>query len=127
MSRFVRPLLVVATLTLALSACAPPRERISSTLQTYGVDKHRADCAGDYLERHLTINQLMHLSDAAKAYTRSGHDPAHLTFGDLLRVSHALNDIEIPVQVGAAAVSCSIAPDVPLSRLWGVLNDASRK
>lgn len=109
--------LATGALALLIGGCAASRERISSTLQAYGLDQQRADCASDYLHGHLTDRQIDRLSRAAMSYRQDDPRPAQLTFGDLLRISSALRDADIPLSVGAAAIACGLAGNIPLPRL----------
>lgn len=112
------PLVLTAgALALLLAGCVASRERIASTLQDYGLDQRRADCASDYLHGHLTDRQLDRLSRAAVSYRQTYPRQSGMTFGDLLRIASALNDTHIPLSVGAAALACGVAGDIPLPRL----------
>lgn len=112
-----RAVLAAGALALMISGCAASRERISSTLQDYGLDPQRADCASDYLHGHLTDRQLDRLSRAAVSHRQTYPSQSAMTFGDLLRIAGALNDTHIPLSVGAAALACGVAGNIPLPRL----------
>ncbi|MCW6537771.1 hypothetical protein [Sphingomonas lycopersici] len=114
-SVIARASIAAAGLSLALAGCAASRERISLTLQDYGLDQRRANCASDFLHGHLSDRQLDRLSRAAVQH-RGGYRRGPMTFGDLLRISAALGDANIPLSVGAAAVACGVAGDMPLPR-----------
>lgn len=115
LTRFALPL-TAAVGAMTLSACAAGAGQISNALQRYGLSESRADCAGDYLKGHLSVNQLSRLSRAAGAYGRNDPNPGQLTFGDLLRVGQALGDTRVPIELGAAAVACGIVGDIPIPR-----------
>jgi hypothetical protein len=102
---------------LLIAGCTASRERISSTLQDYGLDQQRANCASDYLHGHLTDRQLDRLSQAALSFRQDYRRKSLMTFGDLLRISSDLDDTHIPLSVGAAAVACGVAGNIPLPRL----------
>lgn len=95
---------------LALSACAAPATRISSSLQRYGLDEQRSDCVGTRLQSDLSIGQLQQLGRAAKAYRTGDTTPGVLTVGDLLRVAGELKDPKIAVSVASAAAACNVMP-----------------
>lgn len=113
---FARSVSAAVGLSLILAACTASRERISSTLQGYGLDQRRADCASDYLHGHLTNRQLDRLARAAANYPQDSARRSRLTYGDLLRIASALDDTHIPLSVGAAAVACGVVGDIPLPR-----------
>lgn len=109
--------LAAGAFALLVAGCAASRERISLTLQDYGLDQQRADCASDFLHGHLTDRQLDRLSRAAVSQRQSNRSQSAMTFGDLLRISSALDDTHIPLSVGAAAIACGVAGNIPLPRL----------
>ena len=110
-SVIARASIAAVGLSLALAGCAASRERISVTLQDYGMDQRRADCASDFLHGHLSDRQ-----SRAAVQHRDGYRRGPMTFGDLLRISAALGDANIPLSVGAAAVACGVAGNMPLPR-----------
>ena len=85
----VRTLITLGLLASA-AACSSPAERISVTLQSYGLDAQRADCVGEQLERSLSTSQLMSLGKAARDY-RSRAGDRTLSFPDLLSVGSGLD------------------------------------
>lgn len=99
---------IAAALTLA--ACATPRERISDSLVGYGLDKARADCVGEHLQRDLSIGQLRELGRVARAYRSRDADPSRLTLDDLLRAASEIRDPAVPLAVARAAGRCNLAP-----------------
>ncbi|VWX52848.1 hypothetical protein [Novosphingobium sp. 9U] len=94
----------------ALGACAAPATRISTSLQRYGLDQARSDCVGTRLQSDLSLGQLQQLGRAAKAYRSGDTNPGVLTVGDLLRVAGELNDPEIALVLGKAAIGCGVTP-----------------
>lgn len=105
--------LVLAALTgLALSGCTASRYQISDALQRYGLDANQASCAAEFLRGHLSTGQVRRLTEAARYYDRSGQ----LTFGDLVRVAGRMEDRDVLLQVGAAALACRVGANIPLPR-----------
>lgn len=105
--------LALAALTgLALTGCTASRYQISDALQRYGLSENQASCAAEFLRGHLSTSQVSRLTKAARYYNRAGT----LTFGDLIRVAGRLDDREVVFQVGAAALACRVAADIPLPR-----------
>ena len=97
---------------LTLSGCVASRYQISDALQRYGLNQNEASCASEFLRGHLSTGQVRRLADAARYYdTGQG-----LTFGDLIRVAGRVDDPEVLVEVGAAALACKIGADIPLPR-----------
>jgi hypothetical protein len=82
-------------------------------LQRYGLSENQAGCAAEFLRGKLSTNQVSRLTKAARYYDRDGP----LTFGDLIRVAGRVDDREVLFQVGAAALACRIAADMPIPRL----------
>jgi hypothetical protein len=111
----------VGLVTLALSACATPRERIADALVAYGIPPAEAQCVGTRLEDRLTLSQLQQLSGLARAYRENDPDPQALTANDLLRVASQVEDARVPIEVGKAAANCGVFPSGPLGML-GVLS-----
>lgn len=95
---------------LALSACTASRYQISDALQRYGMSPSQADCASEFLRGKLSTSQVNRLSDAARYYNAD----RTLTFGDLVRVAGSVRDPNVVLQVGASAVACGIAADMPI-------------
>lgn len=103
--------LAIAMLSVAaLSACAAPATRISTSLQRYGLDEPRADCVGSRLQNDLSIGQLQQLGRAAAAYRKQDAEPGVLTVGDLVHVAGEIRDPAIVVAVGKAAAGCGVVP-----------------
>ena len=107
-----RTLAVIALAGLALSGCVASRYQISDALQRYGLSESQSSCAAEFLRGHLSTSQVSRLTRAARYYDRDGP----LTFGDLIRVAGRIDDREVLFQVGAAALACRIAADIPLPR-----------
>ena len=97
---------------LTLSGCVATRYQISDALMRYGLDRNEASCAAEFLRGHLSTGQVNHLADAARYYETG----KRLTFGDLVRVAGRVDDSEVLLQVGAAALACKIGADIPLPR-----------
>ncbi len=97
---------------LTLSACVASRYQISDALMRYGLDRNEASCAAEFLRGHLSTGQVNRLADAARYYETG----KRLTFGDLVRVAGRVDDSEVLLQVGAAALACKIGADIPLPR-----------
>ena len=100
-------------LSFAVSACTASRYQIADALQRYGMSSSQAGCASEFLRGKLSTRQVDRLSDAARYYRGNGR----LTFGDLLRVATSVRDPDVALQVGASAVACGIAADVPIPGL----------
>ena len=98
---------------LSLAGCTASRYQISDALQRYGMSPSQAGCASEFLRGRLSTGQVNRLSDAARYYNSSGS----LTFGDLIRVAASVRDPEVALQVGASAVACGIAADMPIPGL----------
>ena len=107
-----RTLAAAALAGLALSGCTASRYQISDALQRYGLSENQSACAAEFLRGHLSTSQVGRLTRAARYYDRGGP----LTFGDLVRVAGRVDDRQVLFQVGAAALACRIAADVPLPR-----------
>lgn len=97
---------------LALSGCTASRYQISDALQRYGLSENQASCAAEFLRGHLSSDQVSRLTKAARYYDREGR----LTFGDLVRVAGRIDDRQVLFQVGAAALACRVAADIPMPR-----------
>ncbi len=93
---------------LALSACAAPATRISTSLRRYGLDEQRSDCVGTQLQSGLSLGQLQQLARAAKAYRTNDTTPGVLTTSDLVRVASELKDPEIALVLGKATLACGV-------------------
>lgn len=105
--------IALATLAgLTLSGCTASRYQISDALQRYGLSENQASCAAEFLRGHLSTSQVSRLTKAARYYDRDGP----LTFGDLVRVAGRVDDREVLFQVGAAALACRVAADIPIPR-----------
>ncbi len=109
---FHRLLALAALAGLAVSGCTASRYQISDALQRYGLSENQSSCAAEFLRGHLSTSQVSRLTRAARYYDRDGP----LTFGDLIRVAGRIDDREVLFQVGAAALACRIAADIPLPR-----------
>lgn len=107
-----RTLVLIALADLTLSGCTASRYQISDALQRYGLSENQSSCAAEFLRGHLSTGQVSRLTKAARYYDRDGP----LTFGDLVRVAGRVDDREVLFQVGAAALACRIAADIPLPR-----------
>ncbi len=107
-----KTLTFVALAGLTLSGCVASRYQISDALQRYGLNPNEASCASEFLRGHLSSGQVRRLADAARYYDSGGR----LTFGDLVRVAGRVDDSEVLLQVGAAALACKIGADIPLPR-----------
>lgn len=107
-----RTLALAALAGLTLSGCTASRYQISDALQRYGLSENQASCAAEFLRGHLSTSQVSRLTKAARYYDRDGP----LTFGDLIRVAGRVNDREVLFQVGAAALACRVAADIPIPR-----------
>lgn len=107
-----RTLALAALAGLTLSGCTASRYQISDALQRYGLSENQASCAAEFLRGKLSTNQVSRLTRAARYYDRDGP----LTFGDLIRVAGRVDDREVLFQVGAAALACRIAADMPIPR-----------
>lgn len=101
--------LVAGAAVLSLAACATaPSERIADTLTGYGIERARAECVGDRLQKNLSIGQLLELSRIARAYRENDPNPGRLTLNDLIRVSSQVRDPKVPLEVARAAGSCGL-------------------
>ncbi len=107
-----RPLAFAAIAATILSGCTASRYQISDALQRYGLSESQSSCAAEFLRGHLSTSQVSRLTKAARYYDRAGP----LTFGDLVRVAGRVDDREVLFQVGAAALACRVAADIPLPR-----------
>ena len=110
--RFAKSLALAAVAGLALSACTASRYQISDALMRYGLNQNQAGCAAEFLRGHLSVGQVDRLSKAARYYDKDGP----LTFGDLIRVAGQVDDSEVLLQTGAAALACKIGADIPVGR-----------
>ena len=108
----MRRLIFVAFATVAFIGCTASRYQVSDALQRYGMSQSQADCASEFLRGKLSRSQVDRLSRAAWDFR--GRD--RLTFGDLFRVATSLRDTDVALQVGAAALACGIAADIPIPR-----------
>jgi hypothetical protein len=113
MRRYVALTAAVTASLFAVSACTASRYQISDALQRYGLSPQKADCASEFLRGKLSVRQVDRLTDAARYYNAS----SRLSFGDLIRVAASVRDPEVALQVGASALACSIAADVPIPGL----------
>ncbi len=95
---------------LVLSGCVASRYRISDALSRYGLTQNQASCAAEFLHGHLSNRQVDRLARAATYYRGDGR----LTFGDLVRVAGSLDDPKVALEVGAAALACRVAADIPI-------------
>lgn len=93
---------------LVLAACTRPSVRIADTLMDYGLDRPRAKCVGEQLERHLSISQLIELDRAARDYKRRVDGPV-LDFNQMVQVGGTLSP-EVQAQLLAAGVLCAVPP-----------------
>jgi hypothetical protein len=109
---FHRLLALAAMAGLAVSGCTASRYQISDALLRYGLSENQSSCAAEFLRGHLSTSQVSRLTRAARYYDRDGP----LTFGDLIRVAGRIDDREVLFQVGAAALACRVAADIPLPR-----------
>ncbi len=107
-----KSLALAAVAGLALSGCVASRYQISDALMRYGLDRNQASCAAEFLRGNLSKRQVNRLADAARYYDTG----SRMTFGDLIRVAGRVNDTEVMLQVGAAALACKIGADIPLPR-----------
>lgn len=107
-----KTLSLAAVAGLTLSGCVASRYQISDALMRYGLDRNEAGCAAEFLRGHLSSGQVRRLADAARYYDTG----SRMTFGDLVRVAGRVNDGEVLLQVGAAALACKIGADMPLPR-----------
>ena len=107
-----RTLALSALAGLALSGCTASRYQISDALQRYGLSESQSSCAAEFLRGHLSTAQVRRLTEAARYYDRGGP----LTFGDLVRVAGRINDRDVMLQVGAAALACRVGADIRLPR-----------
>ncbi|HOB14747.1 MAG TPA: hypothetical protein PK680_12185 [Novosphingobium sp.] len=108
----VKPFALAAVAGLVLSGCVASRYQISDALMRYGLNQNQAGCAAEFLRGHLSVGQVDRLSKAARYYDKDGP----LTFGDLIRVAGQVNDSEVLLQTGAAALACKIGADIPVGR-----------
>lgn len=104
---------LAAVAGLSLSGCVASRYQISDALQRYGLNENQAGCAAEFLRGHLSSGQVSRLTKAARYYDKDGP----LTFGDLVRVAGRVDDSEVLLQVGAAALACKLGADIPIGRL----------
>lgn len=109
---FNRILALAALAGLAMSGCTASRYQIADALQRYGLSENQASCASEFLRGKLSTSQVSRLTKAARYYDRGGP----LTFGDLIRVAGQVDDREVLLQVGAAALACRVAADMPIPR-----------
>ena len=114
--RLFLPVAVVA----ALSACATPSDRISDALVGYGIDRHRAECVGERLERNLSLGQLQELARLARTYRENDPNPGKLTVNDLLRVAGQVQDPRVPLEVAKASGKCGLVARPFLSMLGAI-------
>lgn len=103
---------LAAVAATVLSGCTASRYQISDALQRYGLSENQSSCAAEFLRGHLSSGQVSRLTRAARYYDRAGP----LTFGDLVRVAGRVEDRDVLLQVGAAALACRIGADMPLPR-----------
>lgn len=107
-----RTFALAAVAATILSGCTASRYQISDALQRYGLSENQSSCAAEFLRGHLSSGQVSRLTRAARYYDRAGP----LTFGDLVRVAGRVEDRDVLLQVGAAALACRIGADMPLPR-----------
>lgn len=108
----IKLLSLAALAGLTLSGCVASRYQISDALMRYGLNENQAGCAAEFLRGHLSTSQVDRLSKAARYYDKDGP----LTFGDLIRVAGRVDDSEVLLQTGAAALACKIGADIPIGR-----------
>lgn len=101
------PLLAAAALAFGLAGCATPRERIAQRLETAGVPPATAMCLGIELERRLSIQQLVRLSDAVEPVARRAAGRP-LNAGDVAEAALRVGDPAIIGAVTAAGLSCAM-------------------
>ncbi|GGC37544.1 hypothetical protein GCM10011371_26330 [Novosphingobium marinum] len=106
--------LAAVAASLTLGACTASRYQISDALMRYGMDANEAGCAAEFLRGKLSVSQVDRLKDAARYYNGGSRG---LTFGDLIRVAGSVRDPDIALQVGASALACNIAADIPIPGL----------
>lgn len=107
-----KSLTLVAVVGLTLSGCVASRYQIADSLMRYGLNENQAGCAAEFLRGHLSTGQVNRLSKAARYYDKDGP----LTLGDLVRVAGSVEDSEVLLQVGAAAVACKLTADMRIGR-----------
>ena len=107
-----KPFALAALAGLVLSGCVASRYQISDALLRYGLNQNQAGCAAEFLRGHLSVSQVDRLARAARYYDKDGP----LTFGDLIRVAGRIDDSEVLLQTGAAALACKIGADIPIGR-----------
>jgi hypothetical protein len=91
---------------IALSACATPSQRISTTLIAYGLDARHSQCIGDYLENHMSFGQLVELNRAVqRAHERDGG--RSLRFDDLISAGASL-DPAIQISLARSGIQCAL-------------------
>ncbi len=101
-----------AALALAASGCTASRYQISDALGRYGLSPSASDCAANFLHGHLSTSQVDRLARAARYYSPG----RQLTFGDLVAVASTVHDGQVTLEVGAAALACGVAGNIPLPR-----------
>lgn len=74
-------LIVMAALTMALTGCATPSQKISSALTEAGVPSSNADCFGQQLAGQLRVTELRRIAAAVSKARQQG---------EALRLSDAL-------------------------------------
>ena len=98
--------LLAGVLVALTSGCAS--QRISSSLERYGVPPDKAECVGDSLASRLSTAQLQALGRAANAYKAVDRSSVSLTLVDLARVAAELRDPVIPIEITRAGVQCFV-------------------
>ena len=106
----MRPIALVSLVAIALSGCMASKYQIANALERYGLNPNQASCASEFLRGHLSTRQVDRLARAADDY----RSDRRLNFGDLVRVAASVRDTDTFIQVGAAAVACKVAADMPL-------------
>jgi hypothetical protein len=117
-------LFLAGVAALSVAACATaPSERIAETLTGYGIERARAECVGDRLQKNLSIRQLLELGRIARSYRENDPNPDRLTLNDLIRVSSQVRDPKVPLEVAKAAGNCGLVSS-PYTSMLGAFTGA---
>ncbi len=100
-----RTLILAATASLALAACATPENRVKTALLQAGLSEPVSACMADRMTDRLSISQLKKLAAAGKGAGPVGQ----MSLSELSTRVRAIGDPQIVSVVTSAGIGCAIA------------------
>lgn len=104
--RYMKTLLPVMAVGLALAGCTTPESKVRSRLIGLGVSPPIAGCMAERMVDRLSYAQLRRLGELGGI---SKQDMRDMRVGELIERTRALQDPEIFSVVSRAALGCAIA------------------